>query len=93
MSSFSGLDLDKVLDVFAERLAFRMQGLTPTRSAQIEPRLLSVEQAARYLGRTKFSVQHLIRVRAFPIFRHGRRVFIDRKDLDAWVEDNKQSGI
>lgn len=61
--------------------------------ATITPRLLTADQAATYLGRTKEAVQHMIFEGKVPTVRTDRRVFIDIKDLDAWIEDNKQDGI
>jgi len=35
------------------------------------------------------SIQHLIFERELPVVRAGRRVHLDRKDLEAWIEKNK----
>jgi excisionase family DNA binding protein len=52
-------------------------------------RLLTVKQAAVYVGRTEQAVQHLIHKRELVVVRRGRRVHIDRGDLDRWIEANK----
>ncbi len=52
-------------------------------------RLLSMKQAASYIGRSQESVQHMISERRFPVVRSDRRVFVDVKDLDEWIEANK----
>jgi len=52
----------------------------------------SVEQAAVYLGRTKEALQHLITSGKLPVVRADRRVFLDVRDLDEWVERNKTTG-
>jgi len=54
----------------------------------IEPRCLSREQAARYLGigRTLLS-----RIGPAPI-RLGRRLVYDRVDLDRWLDETKSRG-
>ncbi len=55
----------------------------------VVPVLLTVKQAAVYLGRSEQSVQHLIFQKDLPVVRMGRRVHLDRRDLDAWIEKNK----
>lgn len=55
----------------------------------VQPALLNVKQAAVYLGRSEQSVQHLIFQKELPTVRVGRRVHLDRKDLDRWIEKNK----
>lgn len=88
----NGFNLDALIDAVAERLAVKVAERTQN-SATIKPRLLTVEQAAIYLGRTKEAVQHMIFEGKVPTVRTDRRVFIDIRDLDAWIEDNKQGGI
>ena len=53
------------------------------------PRLLTVQDAATYIGRTVQAVQHLIHRRELVVVRKGRRVHLDRGDLDRWIEANK----
>jgi excisionase family DNA binding protein len=57
--------------------------------AHVRPALLRVKEAAVYLGRSEQAVQHLIFERELPVVRVGRRVHLDRKDLDTWIEKNK----
>jgi excisionase family DNA binding protein len=89
----SGLDLDELIDGFAERIAVKIAERSQESATPVKPRLLSVDQAAVYLGRTREAVQHMIASSKLPTVRSDRRVFIDVKDLDAWIEDNKQRGI
>ena len=53
------------------------------------PRLLTVKDAATYIGRTEQAVQHLIHRRELVVVRRGRRVHLDRGDLDRCIETNK----
>jgi excisionase family DNA binding protein len=69
--------------VKAELLA-QLQGPSP-----VQPMLLNVKNAGVYLGRSEQSIQHLIFERELPVVRVGRRVHLDRRDLDAWIEKNK----
>jgi excisionase family DNA binding protein len=89
------LDLDSLVDAIAERVA---EKLRPSMQASVsprfvEPRLLTVEQAASYLGRSKASVQHMVSAGRLPIVRADRRVFLDVRDLDSWIEQNKEAII
>jgi len=85
------LDLETLLDALAERVAAKLRaelagnGSTGT----VKTRLLSVEQAAVYLGRTKEAVQHMIAAGKIPAVRSDRRVFLDSEDLDRWIQNNK----
>jgi hypothetical protein len=54
----------------------------------IEPRCLSREQAARYLG---IGRTLLARIGPPPV-RLGRRLVYDRVDLDRWLNDYKSRG-
>jgi len=84
------LDLDSLLDQIADRVAQRLSSrLSVSKSKAVHPRLLTVEQAADYLGRSKSSLQHLIADRSLPTVRHDRRVFIDIQDLDNWIKGAK----
>lgn len=55
-------------------------------------RLLTVPEAATYLGRTIDTVRRLIYRREFRIVQRGDRgkCYIDKADLDAWIERNKR---
>ena len=63
--------------------------LAQMNTAELQPVLLNVKQAAVYLGRSEQAVQHLIFQRDIPVVRIGRRVHLHRKDLDVWIEKNK----
>ena len=87
----TGFDIDALLADLAKRVAAELRtelDHTAT-TATVRPRLLTVDQAATYLGRTKTSIQHLISERAIPVVRHDRRVFLDIRDLDDWIESAK----
>lgn len=63
--------------------------MTPA-TGTITPRLLSVPDAAVYIGRTAGATMRLIERRAFPAVRADRRVQVDRIDLDRWIERSKE---
>lgn len=87
----SGLTLDVVIDALGERVAAKVLAGLAQRgtTAAVNPRLLTVEQAAVYVGRTTEAMQHLIAEGKLPVVRADRRVFLDLKDLDQWIEQNK----
>ena len=51
------------------------------------PRLLTVAQAAEYLGRTESAVRQLIHKRRLPVIRFDRKIRIDIRDLDHMIEE------
>jgi excisionase family DNA binding protein len=57
--------------------------------APVPLRLLSAAEAAVYLGRTKEAVEHMVAAGKIPRVRADRRVFLDVRDLDKWIEENK----
>ena len=59
------------------------------KSVPLAPRLLSVADAARYLGRTEKSIRHLVQRRKLASIRGDGRVMFDRCDLDAWIKQNR----
>jgi len=59
-------------------------------SPRILKRLYSIPEAAHYLGRSPWSVRRLVWSGELPEVRAGRRVHLDIKDMDAFIEKNKQ---
>jgi len=68
-----------------ERVIEHLEHMAPP----VKPALLTVKDAAAYLGRSEQSIQHLIFTKELPVVRVGRRVHLDRRDLDLWIEKNK----
>ena len=56
----------------------------------VRPRLLTVEQAAVYMGRSKAAVQHMVAGKRLPVVRDRHRVFLDIRELDRWIESNTE---
>jgi excisionase family DNA binding protein len=52
-------------------------------------RLLTVKQAAEYLGRSEAAVRQLIHKRIIPVIRMDRAVRIDIRDLERLIEHNR----
>ena len=55
----------------------------------LKPRLLTVEKAAIYLGRSTEAMQHLLAAGKLRAVRTDRRVFLDILDLDRWIDQSK----
>jgi len=54
-------------------------------------RLLTLPEAAHYLGCTLWSVRELIWKGRLPYTRFGKRFQVDRRDLDELVDREKRS--
>jgi excisionase family DNA binding protein len=82
---------ERFVAVLAEELVARIapQVQNGSGTPKATPRLLTVKEAAAYIGRTEQAVQNLIHRRDIVVVRRGRRVHIDRGDLDRWIEANK----
>ena len=55
----------------------------------IAPRLLRIQDAARYLSATNWFVEELIRNNQIRSLVLGKRRVLDVRDLDAWIESEK----
>jgi hypothetical protein len=85
-SKVMDLNIDTLLDDLAERIAAKLRAGSASKD---RPRLFSLEDAATYIGRTKPGLDHLIAAGKIPTVRADRRVMIDVRDLDKWIDDNK----
>lgn len=62
----------------------------PAASAPSVPkRLYTIPEAARYLGRTVWSVRELIWKGEIPLVRVGRRIHLDIEDLNLFIANHK----
>ncbi len=52
-------------------------------------RLYTLKEAAKYLGRSEWSMRELIWSRAIPVVRVGRKIFLDIEDLNDFIKRNK----
>ena len=55
----------------------------------VEPRLLSQQETAHYLGISYWTVRDLVFRREIPFVKIGRRVLVDRLDLNAYLDRSK----
>ena len=85
-------NLNTILNAFSDLIAAKSSerlAASVREDGKVRPRLFTVEDAALYLGRTKKAVQHMIASGKLPTVKADRRVFLDRKDLDEWIERGK----
>ena len=88
----SSLNIDDLLDELAEKVAVRLRpelAQIGVAAPAVSQRLLTVPQAATYLGRTEYSIRHMTADGTLPVVKHDTRVFLDRRDLDEWIADGK----
>lgn len=81
---------ERFVTALAAEIAARINPQLQRRSGRPETRLFTVREAATYIGRTEQALQHLIHRREITVVRKGRRVHLDRSDLDRWIEANKE---
>lgn len=55
----------------------------------VVPRLLRIQDAARYLSATTWFVETLIREKKIPSLILGKRRVLDVNDLNEWIERQK----
>jgi excisionase family DNA binding protein len=56
----------------------------------VDKRWVTVEEAARYLSVTVFTIRNAAWSGELPFIRAGKRNIFDRIDLDRWAESRKQ---
>jgi excisionase family DNA binding protein len=83
-----GYFIDAIAREFADQCAKVLLARMPKPNV-IQPRYLTVQQAAEYIGHSKKSFEYLMSKALFPVIRHDRLVLIDREDLDKWMTRHK----
>ncbi len=57
------------------------------------PRLLDYKAAGAYLSLSYWSLRELVLNGEIPCVKFRTKVLIDRRDLDDWIEANKETGV
>jgi hypothetical protein len=78
---------DAIADAIAAAVVEEMKPLLEMLS--VRPRLLTVEQAGVYVGRTPNAVRILLSRGAFPAVKADGRTMLDVQDLDRWIDRGK----
>ena len=79
---------DQFVEAIAQRVAAILAPKIETANA-LRPRLLTVDQAAVYLGRTDSAIRGMLKRGVVPRMRIDGRVMFDVQDLNALIEQNK----
>ena len=58
-------------------------------SPQIQKRLFSINEASVYLGRSLWGVREMLWAGKIPHVKDGRRILVDIKDMDMWIDKSK----
>jgi excisionase family DNA binding protein len=80
MSAFAQEFAEKCVNVLLARLP---------KPNVVQPRYLTLDQAAVYISHTKRSFEYLISKNLFPVIRRDRLILIDREDLDKFMARHK----
>jgi len=54
-----------------------------------QKRLYNLKEAAVYLGRTVCAVGEMLWAGKMPYVKDGKRILLDIKDMDEWIEKSK----
>jgi excisionase family DNA binding protein len=76
------INTDTIADAVANRL--RDAGI-------VAPRLLTLDQAATYLGLTKDALKAKVHLGRIPTVDLDKKLQFDRQDLDRIIDQNKRS--
>ncbi|PIV20161.1 MAG: hypothetical protein COZ69_11005 [Deltaproteobacteria bacterium CG_4_8_14_3_um_filter_45_9] len=60
---------------------------------EISKRLFTLKEAALYLGRGLHGVRDMVWKGEVPVVRNGRKMFLDIRDLDTFIERNKTTYV
>lgn len=88
-----GFTIEGLIGALAKRVAAEVRAeLAGDSTTIVKPRLLTVDRAAVYMGRTEEAMQHMVASGKIQTVRIDRRVFIDVRDLERLIQVNK-SGV
>ena len=72
------------------RARVRLSSARPPKAPPLSRRLYDIQAIAGYLGIPVYSVRGLIWGGALPCVRIGRRQYLDLKDVDRFIESQKE---
>ena len=53
-------------------------------------RLLDLRSASKYLSLSYWTLRQMLHRGDLPFVRAGRRILVDRQDLNEWIENSKE---
>jgi excisionase family DNA binding protein len=97
---FDPKTLDQLAQALVARIIPQLQngggngdppGASPFRNGTkpLPKRLLTIKEAAAYLGRSVSAVYHLVARGELACVRHGRNLRFDLDELNRWIERDK----
>lgn len=58
-----------------------------------KPKLtLTVPEAAELVGISKAKMYEIVRIEGFPAIRFGKRILVNRKKLESWLDEQSEKG-
>lgn len=66
-----------------------MRKCEPYTGSVSQKRLYNLREAGVYLGRTEWAIRHLVWSGAIQAVKLGRRIQLDVRDMDEFIEDCK----
>ena len=63
---------------------------SPLAQSTVTPRCLSIREAAKLLGATAWFVRTLVWERRVPFLKLGKRIVFDVRDLEQFIEAQKE---
>ncbi len=69
------------------------EGTLDRRTNVLSARLLDYKAAGAYLSLSYWSLRELVLNGEIAHIKFGKKVLIDRRDLDDWIEANKETGV
>ena len=64
-------------------------GITNPVRQRPNKRLYSIKEASEYLGRGIWAIRKMIWKGEIPYVKAGRRILLDIRDIDNWIEGSK----
>lgn len=69
----------------------KLKPQTTTQLEELKPRLLPLQDAAKYLGAHLHFVRDLIWSKELPYLKFGKRYVVEVRDLDEYIERMKRA--
>ena len=82
--------VDRLAQAVAAKILAQLRNGNGNGGGGVPKRLLTVKEAAAYIGRPSPSaVYKLVSRHEIPVVRHGRNVRFDVRELNKWIESDK----
>jgi excisionase family DNA binding protein len=58
-------------------------------TSKLSKRLYNLDEAAHYLGRSKWAIREMLWAGKMPFVKDGKRILVDIQDMDRWIDKSK----